>query len=69
MIAGTDVLFDDPLGGFALSIDDCVRRDSIIINKLLSLNVPIVVVGGGGYSKNSSKAISQSIINLAGSNQ
>jgi len=65
VIAGTDVLSGDPLGGFDLSVDDCVLRDKIIIEKLRSLSIPSVVVGGGGYSKLSSVAVSKSITTLA----
>ena len=64
VIAGTDVLNIDPLGGLNLTINDCVKRDSIVMNKLKSLSTPMVVLGGGGYSKGSAKAISESLKEL-----
>jgi histone deacetylase 11 len=64
VIAGTDVLASDPLGGFNLSVEDCTSRDSLIFEKLKALSIPFVFLGGGGYSKNSTKAIVKSISNL-----
>lgn len=64
VIAGTDVLATDPLGGFNLSVDDCVERDKIVLEKLKQLGIPSVVLGGGGYSKDSAKAISRSITEI-----
>ncbi|MCI0507105.1 MAG: histone deacetylase, partial [Gammaproteobacteria bacterium] len=64
VVAGTDVLAVDPLGGFGLTIDDCVARDKMVLEKLRSLSIPFVVLGGGGYSKDSAKVISKSIAEL-----
>lgn len=64
VIAGTDVLASDPLGGFKLSVKDCAKRDALIFEKLKALSIPSVFLGGGGYSKNSAKAIVKSISNL-----
>lgn len=64
VIAGTDVLASDPLGGFNVSVEDCANRDSLIFEKLKALSIPFVFLGGGGYSKDSTKAIVQSISNL-----
>jgi len=61
VIAGTDVLDIDPLGGLDLTIRDCVERDSTVLQKLLSLSTPAVFLGGGGYSKQSAKAIVASV--------
>ena len=61
VIAGTDVLDSDPLGGLNLSISDCVSRDKIVISKLQSLSIPYVFLGGGGYGKDSAPAIIESI--------
>jgi histone deacetylase 11 len=64
VIAGTDVLASDPLGGFRLSVDDVVRRDRKIVDKLRELSIPAVFLGGGGYSDDSISAIAESISNL-----
>jgi histone deacetylase 11 len=64
VIAGTDVLRVDPLGGLGLTMDDCVARDKMVLEKLRSLSIPFVVLGGGGYSKDSAKVISKSIAAL-----
>jgi histone deacetylase 11 len=68
VVAGTDVLAADPLGGFKLTIDECVVRDKMIVDRLHSLSIPMVVLGGGGYSKDSAKAISKSITEIYKSN-
>lgn len=62
VVAGTDVLHTDPLGGLLLTADDCVARDEIVLGHLASLGVPAVVVGGGGYGPESVDAIAQSIL-------
>lgn len=64
VIAGTDVLASDPLGGLKLSVRDCVNRDTLVIKKLKSLSISAVFLGGGGYTKNSAKAITEAISNL-----
>ena len=61
VIAGTDVLDSDPLGGLSLSITDCVNRDKLVFDKLHSLSIPCVFLGGGGYGKDSASAIIESI--------
>ena len=61
VVAGTDVIASDPLGGLALTVEECVERDSIVIDKLLKLKIPFVFLGGGGYSKDSATAIAASI--------
>ncbi|MCF6337399.1 MAG: histone deacetylase [Gammaproteobacteria bacterium] len=61
VIAGTDVLASDPLGGLGLSVPECVERDKMVYEKLLSLSIPTVFVGGGGYSSESAQAIIESI--------
>lgn len=66
IVAGTDVLSSDPLGRLGLSIEECVARDRMVLDRLQALSVPAVVTGGGGYSKDSSAAIIASIKSLAG---
>jgi len=61
VIAGTDVLASDSLGGLGFSIPECVDRDKLVYEKLQLLSVPTVFVGGGGYSSESAQAIIESI--------
>jgi len=65
VIAGTDVLFNDPLGGLNLTIDDCVDRDQLVFEKMQSLSTPAVFLGGGGYGKDSAATIIKSVTNLS----
>ena len=62
VIGGTDVLRCDRLGGLRLSIADVIQRDAAVLNVLRSLSVPAVVLGGGGYSRESVQAVAGSII-------
>jgi histone deacetylase 11 len=64
VVAGTDVLAGDPLGGLNLSIDDCVQRDALVLERLQALGVPAVFLGGGGYAANSAKQIAASLTRL-----
>lgn len=64
VISGTDVLSSDPLGGLSLSIEDVVSRDIMIFEKLKKMSIPMVFLGGGGYSTDSANAIIQSISKL-----
>ena len=64
VVAGTDVLASDSIGGFKLSIEDVSKRDSMILEKLKKLSTPAVFIGGGGYSKESAEAIIKSISNM-----
>lgn len=64
VVAGTDVLVSDPLGGLKLSLDECVIRDRMVLEKLISLSIPAVFLGGGGYSKDSATAITRSLSGL-----
>ncbi len=64
VIAGTDVLESDSLGGLGLSITECVERDKLVYEKLQSLSIPAVFLGGGGYSRDSAQAIIGSIKSL-----
>ena len=61
VIAGTDVLESDPLGGLNLSIEECAERDFIVASTLNNLSIPFVFLGGGGYSRDSVAAISEGI--------
>ncbi len=64
VIAGTDVLSSDPLGGLSLSISECAERDLLVARTLSELSIPFVFLGGGGYCSESAKAISAGIKNV-----
>jgi len=61
VVAGTDVLASDKLGKMQLTIDDVVEREKITLERLQALGIPVVFLGGGGYSKESAQAISAAI--------
>lgn len=61
VVAGTDVLAVDKLGGFKLTVEDVAKREKIILSHLKTLEIPTVVTGGGGYSKQSASAIAAAI--------
>ncbi|KGJ96637.1 histone deacetylase [Colwellia psychrerythraea] len=61
VVAGTDVLASDKLGHMKLTIDDVVEREKITLERLKALDIPVVFLGGGGYSKESAQAISAAI--------
>ncbi len=61
VVAGTDVLATDKLGGFTLTEDDVVEREKITIRFLKGNNIPTVILSGGGYSKDSAPCIVKAI--------
>lgn len=61
VVAGTDVLGSDKLGGLQLGIDDVAEREKATLKKLKELRVPTVITGGGGYSKDSAIAITKAV--------
>lgn len=61
IVAGTDVLAEDKLGGLGLSVEDVAAREKMILEHLQKHKIPAVVTGGGGYSKQSAKAVSAAI--------
>lgn len=69
VVAGTDVLMSDKLGGLCLSIEDVVDREKLTLQALNQRSIPTVILGGGGYSKDSAKSIIQAISACAEPNQ
>ncbi|WP_286133498.1 histone deacetylase [Colwellia sp. UCD-KL20] len=65
IVAGTDVLKTDKLGGMNLTSDDVVKREMLTLSRLKELKIPAVFLGAGGYSKESAQATSASIIKLS----
>ena len=62
VVAGTDVLSSDPLGKMGLTLEDVEKRECLTLKTLKKLNIPTVMLTGGGYSKESAQAIAQSIL-------
>ncbi|HEY0685572.1 MAG TPA: histone deacetylase [Steroidobacter sp.] len=61
VVAGTDVLLSDKLGGLCLSIDEVAERERRTVEAIERRSIPAVVLGGGGYSKDSAKSIIRAI--------
>lgn len=49
---GVDVLETDKLGRLSLTENGCKRRDSLVVDAVKQLGVPLVCSMGGGYSPN-----------------
>lgn len=65
VVAGTDVLSTDKLGGMNLSLNDIEKREVITVNRLKELEIPTVILSGGGYSKQSAEAIKRAILTVS----
>jgi acetoin utilization deacetylase AcuC-like enzyme len=50
-LAGADPYKDDQLGYLELSIEGLKERDGLVTGEARKLNIPIVIVFGGGYAK------------------
>lgn len=61
VVAGTDVLASDKLGGLKLSENDVVEREKITVKFLKEKKIPSVILSGGGYSKDSAPCIARAI--------
>ncbi|GLS25190.1 histone deacetylase [Marinibactrum halimedae] len=61
VVAGTDPLLSDKLGKLCLSIDDIAEREKRTIKALKKRNIPTVILGGGGYSKESAQSVIKAI--------
>ncbi len=68
VVAGTDTLLSDKLGGLCLDIDDVAAREKLTLNALYQRGIPTVILGGGGYSKDSAKSVIRAISACAESN-
>ena len=64
--AGSDVLEDDPLGNFTLTVDGLRKRDEMVIQKCVDNKIPFVMTLSGGYGKENYKAVHGSISNIIG---
>lgn len=61
VVAGTDTLLSDKLGGLCLSIDEVAEREKLTLEALGRWSIPAVILGGGGYSKDSAKSVIRAI--------
>lgn len=61
VVAGTDTLLSDKLGGLCLSVEDIAEREKMTIQALRKRNIPSVILGGGGYSKESAISVIHAI--------
>lgn len=52
-------------GGLRLNPSDVLLRDEMTVSAFKKLNVPVVMLGGGGYSKQSAQNVADSIINVS----
>ncbi|ESO08859.1 hypothetical protein HELRODRAFT_74564, partial [Helobdella robusta] len=63
-VAGSDVISEDAAGNMNISVDTLVERDQIVFLKIRSRGIPLVMLLGGGFSRNSHVAVAKSIYNL-----
>lgn len=61
VVAGTDVLLADKLGGLCLTVDNVAERERLTLEALSKRSIPTVILGGGGYSKESAVAVTAAI--------
>lgn len=59
--AGTDVFFDDSLGGLSLSAAAVLERDRYVAELLRAVGIPWVMVLSGGYSGQSYQLVAASV--------
>jgi acetoin utilization deacetylase AcuC-like enzyme len=49
-LSGVDILSTDKFGKFNISIDECKRRDELVLKMAYDNKIPIAIAMGGGYS-------------------
>jgi acetoin utilization deacetylase AcuC-like enzyme len=51
-LAGADPFCEDRLGGFLLTKQGLMERDTYVLGKCLKIGIPTAIVLGGGYTRN-----------------
>jgi acetoin utilization deacetylase AcuC-like enzyme len=49
-LSGVDILSTDKFGKFNISIDECKRRDELVLKMAHDNKIPVAIAMGGGYS-------------------
>lgn len=65
-IAGNDVLAQDPLGEFALSVEGVLDRDKFVVEAAHERGIPMVITLAGGYSRHACLCSLNLILYLVG---
>ncbi|MBM4423897.1 MAG: histone deacetylase [Chloroflexi bacterium] len=60
-IAGTDIYERDLLGGLCVSPEGIRARDRIVLEALIAAEIPVAMLTGGGYSRESYRHIANSL--------
>lgn len=60
--AGVDIYENDPLGLLNVSLDGIRQRDALVIETVISKNIPVATVIGGGYDKDQAALASRHAI-------
>jgi histone deacetylase 11 len=60
-VAGSDVLWDDPLAGLGLSVEGLVERDLKVLRAARSRDVPYLHLLAGGYGPSSAQGSAASV--------
>jgi histone deacetylase 11 len=60
-VAGTDIFEQDPLGGLGISAEGIAARDRIVLTTLVEAGVPVVMLAGGGYSRESYEHLANAV--------
>lgn len=63
--AGSDIYEQDPLGGLSVSAEGVIKRDEMVFRAAKAAGIPLLMVLSGGYTPQSHKLISDSILNLS----
>lgn len=63
-VAGTDIFEGDLLGCMRISEEGIIKRDEIVFQNAIKNKIPILMVLGGGYSKESAAITAKSIENI-----
>jgi len=63
-IAGTDIFEGDLLGCMKISEEGIIKRDELVFINAIKNEIPILMVLGGGYSKESAAITAKSIENI-----